>query len=134
MLNTQELKAALKQHMKEWEGVSDDDIVFVRLSGLTNIIYRVDHSKGLLPPVVFRKFGDASGLLERKKENIIYKELGEAGIGPQLYFASEGFRIEQFLQGIHHPTDLELKSPALKKSIVRKLVELHQTVLPETTG
>jgi len=63
MLSTDDLKSALKQQMKEWETVQDDEIVFVRLSGLTNITYRVSHANGLVAPVVFKKFGNVEGLV-----------------------------------------------------------------------
>lgn len=45
--------------MKEWQPIPDEEILFDRLKGLTNVIYRVRHSQGRLAPLIFRKFGNA---------------------------------------------------------------------------
>jgi hypothetical protein len=58
MLNTEDFKPIIKEHVKEWEPISNSDIQFVRLSGLTNVIYQVKNGQGTVPPIIFRKFGN----------------------------------------------------------------------------
>ena len=59
MWGAEDLKSVLKEHMKEWQPIPDEEILFDRLKGLTNVIYRVRHSQGRLAPLIFRKFGNA---------------------------------------------------------------------------
>jgi hypothetical protein len=45
MANIQELKTMVQHHMYEWSEIPSDDIEFIRLSGFTNITYKVIHRK-----------------------------------------------------------------------------------------
>lgn len=54
-----------------------DQIDLKKLTGLTNETFKVSHKTEDLPWYVLRIFGKAEGMVCHKKENYIFKELGE---------------------------------------------------------
>lgn len=81
--NIDELKGIVGQHIPCWAEADVGEIGFARLSGLTNMTYKVTHPS--LRPLIFKWFARAEGLLERSRENLIFAELSEEGIGPKCY-------------------------------------------------
>lgn len=116
--------------MKGWSDVPADEIQFDRLSGFTNVTYRVSHGKKERKSLVFKRFSNVEGLIERDKENLIFKQLSDRGIGPKCYFYNDKCRIEEFLEQGRHPTIPHLKSLDLKKSIVSRLASYHEIQIP----
>ena len=56
--------------------------------------------------IIFRKFGDAEGFVDKKKENLVFKVFGDNEIGAKLYEKDEDenlvWRIEEFLENAVH--------------------------------
>lgn len=80
--------------------------------------------------MVFKRFSNVEGLIERSKENLIFKQLSDRGIGPKCHFFNDMCRIEEFLDQGRHPTINQLKSLELKKKIVSRLTAYHQIQIP----
>lgn len=56
------IKAALPQ----WKNIETGLVKFQRLSGFTNVTYRVVDLEGKRAPLIFKKFSVVEGLLERQ--------------------------------------------------------------------
>ena len=121
--------ACIKKTLPGWENAQDHLIKFQRLSGFTNITYRVTDLEGNRNPLVFKKFATVEGLLERQYENRILMQGSLKGIGPRCYFADEKYRIEESLEGAVHPSPQQLQGEDLMRNILKKVSEFHSLEL-----
>ena len=91
----------ITKNVPGWTNVtSPDDIVFNRLSGLSNACYKVSTKDGISadPPVLlFRKFEQE--LTDRRIEQAIFQTKSDDGTGPKLFFTDGTYRIEGFFHG-----------------------------------
>lgn len=130
--NIDELKGIVGQHIPCWAEADVGEIGFARLSGLTNMTYKVTHPS--LRPLIFKWFARAEGLLERSRENLIFAELSEEGIGPKCYYYDDVCRIEEFVEG-RHPTNGQLLQDAdLRKGVLAKMACTTVSRFPPSLG
>lgn len=100
----------LKKVMPNWADIQNHNIKFERLSGFTNVTYRIVDLEGKRSSVILKRFATVEGLLERQYENRILIQGSQKGIGPRCYFADDYYRIEEDIRGASHPTNAELQN------------------------
>lgn len=83
--------ARLKAHVKGWAMISSaDQLVFKRLSGLSNACYRVSPKDAdiasLVEPsaLLYRK--KVSEVVDKKQEAIVFEVMSAQGMGPQCFY------------------------------------------------
>ena len=60
---------------------------------------------------------------------LIYYECGQRGLGPRIYGALDGGRLEEFIPS-HTLTTNEVQEPEVQRQLMRKLVRFHHLQVP----
>ena len=101
----QSLFSNIQTEIPSWQLLSFSDVSFSRLTGFTNITYKV---KILAPEtkiepniLVYREFCPHENFFSRKEEALIFSCLGKEGIGPNSYGGNDVYRLEEFIFGKH---------------------------------
>jgi len=94
-----EYKQILVDNLEEWKNTTDLRLIELKkCTGLTNATYRaINTSPAVTGPhktVVIRIFGTVEGLVDKKKEHLIFCELGNKGQGPKCLAYGGSWRIE----------------------------------------
>lgn len=95
----EEMGSLVSEYVPSWKGFS---FKTETTTGWTNeVLIATSNEASVVPQkLILRKFGGtAFGFLDRVKENEIQDGLSKLRIGPQIYFHSEIYRIEEFLEG-----------------------------------
>ena len=121
--------AHLKASLPEWNSLDNNRIQLQRLSGLTNITFRVTDTKGQLKSLIFKKYCKVEGIIAREHENRISMQGSNRGIGPKCYYANNEFRIEEDLSGAIHPSNNDLQDLKLIKRVMGKMATFHKIEL-----
>ena len=91
----------LKEKHKE-ENISDFEIKMNEIDGMTNknyhIIYYNKKSPKIIYEILYRKYGDILDLSEHDKEINIINYLSNKKEGPNIFFTSKKYRIEEFVK------------------------------------
>ena len=120
----------LKQYLKSWEGLRDDQIEFERLAGLSNVIWKVTAlAENIVPKsVVYRKFATGSEFVDRSLENYIFNELSKANLGPLCFGYSSEFRIEEYYD-CNEVADEDIRNQDIRRKLAKNLAALHSIKL-----
>ena len=115
------------EHVPEWARAvtSIDQIAIRRLSGLSNACYRVAlrheivlDDRDVPRDLLYRKFMCA--VVDRETEATVFRCMSDSGLGPNLIYQCDAYRIETFVQG--RPLSIwEMRSPVIMQSVVNAL-------------
>ena len=105
----------IKKHLPTWQYIQSSDISFTRLTGFTNITYKVkvlDENSKIIPNIlVYREFCKNESFFSRKEESYIFSSLGDQDLGPKSYGGDENYRLEEFIFGKHPDVTLMCSRP-----------------------
>lgn len=109
--------------MVGWEHTSSiSSIELKKLTGLTNATYLATNNEVEGPnKVVIRIFGSVEGLVDKKKEHLIFNELGKMGQGPRCLAYGGSWRIEEFIDSGSHPTLANMRERTYRRLIAKYL-------------
>ena len=122
----------IKQHFPAWAAAvqSAQQVQIRKLSGMSNACYKVELAKDIpltdkaVPrTLLYRKF--ECKIVDRQVEATIFQRMSDAGLGPQMYFQNEHYRIEGFFEG-RPLTIWELRNPFFTQKFVETLFQLHE--------
>ncbi|EGR30851.1 hypothetical protein IMG5_122520 [Ichthyophthirius multifiliis] len=99
-------KEILLRNTPGWQNTPDISFIQLKkLTGLTNFTYQATNTHESVPfemkDVLYRVFGVAEGLIDRKKEYTIFKKLGDLGQSPKCFASGQIWRIEEFMRSNH---------------------------------
>ena len=123
--------ATIREHLDSWKDLSENDIEFEKLAGLSNAVWKATASKDVKPKtVIYRAFGKGGDLVDRDRENYIFDELSKLKLGPRCYGYTSDYRIEEFFKGDSAPDCLP-RMPDIRRRLARRVALLHSTKLPK---
>eukprot|EP00831_Metopus_contortus_P020411 TRINITY_DN18983_c0_g1_i2.p1 TRINITY_DN18983_c0_g1~~TRINITY_DN18983_c0_g1_i2.p1 ORF type:complete len:375 (+),score=40.81 TRINITY_DN18983_c0_g1_i2:22-1146(+) len=108
--------------VSKWKESGPEDIEYHRMLGMTNVVLCVKLREGVSPAVEPRKVllrifpEQASGVVNKKKEQAVFEYLSRTEIGVKMYFQCDCFRVEEFLEA-EHVTTFELNNKVLMRNI-----------------
>lgn len=126
----QSLFANIQTEISSWRSLSFSDVSFSRLTGFTNITYRVkildpDTKTEVEPKImVYREFCPHENFFSRKEEGLIFACLGKEGIGPRSYGGNDVYRLEEFIIG-KHPDPEVMNSRLFALSLCKYAANFH---------
>jgi len=123
--------AFIKANLPQWKDLTLDDLSFERLSGISNVVFKVSTFQSDIQPnpVILRKFGK-NGIVDRGKEKYIFEELGKQDMGPKSYGGNEDYRLEEFFPArVIKPT--EIKEKKMRRRLARAMGLLHRIEFPK---
>ena len=119
----------MKTHIQAWTPLSFEQVEADRLAGLSNLIWKVsikDSTSSIIPKeVVFRRFGNNNGSMDRDTENRVFSELARLDVGPNCYGYNNKYRIEQFFNAREIKADT-IYNTKTHRYIARSLATMHQ--------
>jgi hypothetical protein len=123
----QDLINDVKSVLPGWAAATESNTSISRLTGMTNISFKISCSEPSVdPPVlVYRQFGSLEGFLDKETENYIFEFIGQAGLGPRFYHKNEVFRLEEFVVG-EHPSPSEFGSAFFRRLMMKYLADFHR--------
>jgi len=107
----------IRDNLREWKTLADNQFEFELLRGLTNEVYKViPKAEYPVSPslVIFRKFNENSKLVDRPQERKLFRQLGDSELGPKCLADNEKYRVEEY---IHSKT---LYGPDYNKKEIRR--------------
>jgi len=128
----QMLLSNIQTYIPSWKSVSFGDVTFSRLTGFTNITYKVkvvDPETKIEPKIlVYREFCAHENFFSRKEEAYIFSDLGKQGLGPKTYGGDNLFRLEEFITGRHPDVEM-MNSRLFNLCLVKFAVGFHKVDL-----
>ena len=120
----------VKNCLKSWNNLLTSNLKLTRLTGLTNIVYKLSHDKEDVFPksIIYRIFGDCE-FISRVEENTIFEFLSKENLGPKLYGSSKGCRLEEYIEK-KHPSFEDVCTRRFKISLAKYLT-VFTSVRPE---
>mmetsp|Transcript_6399 Transcript_6399/g.27194 ORF Transcript_6399/g.27194 Transcript_6399/m.27194 type:complete len:258 (+) Transcript_6399:212-985(+) len=125
-----------RKNVEGWRGIPKESFILETISGgMTNHLYRCSTTYPGVPQssVLLRIFGQGTSVC-RTKDNVIFKAMSEAGLGPKLHATFEHGRIEEFLNDSRPLTNDEMKMPFYAKQIAKDLAMVHELQIPIPRG
>lgn len=127
------LLSNIQKYLPSWEPISLADVTFSRLTGFTNITYKVkitNNPCNIQPDIlVYREFCPHEGFFSRKDEIYIFSSLGSQGLGPKSYGCDDKtFRLEEFIVGRHPNPDI-MSSREFTLAMAKYIAYFHQEEL-----
>jgi len=112
--------------VKSWQGLTEDQIQFDRLPGLSNLIWKVTALNAEIEPkaLIYRKFGETTGVLNRDRENFIFSSLAKLGLGPINYSESTKYRIEEFHEN-EPVVRADIREARFRRTLAADLSKFH---------
>jgi len=98
---------------------------------LSNLIWKVTALVDEVEPkaLIYRKFGEVTGVFDRDRENHIFSELSKSKLGPLSYASSSEFRIEEFCE--NEPVNKsDIREEAGRRRLAMELAKFHSTEIP----
>ena len=99
----QMLFSNIQTYLPSWKSMLFGDVTFSRLTGFTNITYKVkivDPETKIEPKIlVYREFCAHQNFFSKNDEAYIFSYLGKQDIGPKTYGGDNIFRLEEFIEG-----------------------------------
>uniref|UniRef100_A0A7S0G0N8 Choline kinase N-terminal domain-containing protein n=1 Tax=Rhodosorus marinus TaxID=101924 RepID=A0A7S0G0N8_9RHOD len=121
-----------RKNVEGWRGIPKETFILETISGgMTNHLYRCSTTHPGVPQssVLLRIFGQGTSVC-RTKDNLIFKAMSEAGLGPELHATFEQGRIEEFLDDSRPLTNEEMQMPTYAKQIAKSLAMVHELQIP----
>ena len=113
--------------------VSESDVKPTHLTALSNMTFKVDYLPDgvTYEPILAKKFGHGllEKLIDRSVDNKVSSLFGEKGIGPQVLYYDDSFRIEKFLvsEGF---TSQDMNDPIQRRKLMYYIQKLHRVSCP----
>jgi len=116
----------IQENVESWKGLAKTQVQFERLAGLSNLIWKVTALVDQVEPkaVIYRKFGEVTGVFDRARENHIFRELSKSNLGPVSYGFSSEFRIEEFCENESVGRN-DVREVSLRRSLAKELSRFH---------
>lgn len=95
-------------------------------SGNSNHVFHLTHASIPDGNVLLRVYGNCSGAIDRNREILAMRSMGNTGLSPQILSIFKWGRIEQYISGaITCSTELLTNSPTLLKDVYGLVKEMH---------
>jgi thiamine kinase-like enzyme len=123
--------AFIKATLPQWKDLLLNDVSFERLSGITNVVFKVTTYQAGIEPntMILRKYGK-NGIIDRNKEGYVFELLGGQGLGPKSYGGNEDYRLEEYVPSrVIKPT--EIKEKKMRRRLARAMGLLHKIDFPK---
>lgn len=92
-----DLKASVKEVIRDWNYPEDEISVRSLKGGITNSLYTLTPNKDEEKTVIVRIYGEGTSVfVDRAAENIVFSTLSKRGIGPKFYGTFRNGRVEGF--------------------------------------
>eukprot|EP00281_Chroomonas_sp_CCMP1168_P018627 CAMPEP_0206221296 /NCGR_PEP_ID=MMETSP0047_2-20121206/5334_1 /ASSEMBLY_ACC=CAM_ASM_000192 /TAXON_ID=195065 /ORGANISM="Chroomonas mesostigmatica_cf, Strain CCMP1168" /LENGTH=362 /DNA_ID=CAMNT_0053644011 /DNA_START=33 /DNA_END=1121 /DNA_ORIENTATION=+ len=124
--SARQIVAALIPHAR----ADDSDTLAVTpvTGGITNALYKCTFAVGKgderRAPVLVRVFG-GEGMIDRKRDNLLFISLSKAGLGPKCLGLFDNGRVEEFLEGCTTMTCDDLGKKDIAAGIAVQLARVH---------
>ena len=126
----------LKLWIAAWAPVTLEELQFDRLTGITNVTYKISYTgtDASVQPreLIGRAFGKSVEdiFIVRDYELKIYQMCAKNNLGPQIYGYADSFRAEEYIHSDVLQHD-QMREPAFYRPIAVKLAQFHKQSLPE---
>lgn len=123
------LLSNIQTFLTSWKELTLADIFFSRLTGFTNITYKVRITKAcdIEPKIlVYREFCAHEGFFSRSDEMYVFDTLGAQGLGPKnLGGDGKTFRLEEFIYG-RHPDPKTMQDNKFTMAMAKYIENFHR--------
>lgn len=123
----------IQLHMPTWSSLKPEDIKATKLSGLSNIAYRVkiesEEHKDISPQLLlFRVF--KCEIVDFRIENSIFEAMSLEKTGPHCYFQCKEYRVEEFF--ISRPISIfEMRVDHFLKGYATKICDFNHNKIAQ---
>ena len=121
----------IKECLPEWSALTHHEITFERLSGITNVVYKVIALKNDITPnpIILRQFGD-NGIIDRTQESYVFELLSNLGKGPKCFGSRSNIRLEEYFDSrVINPSEINKKE--FRRKLARCIAGLHRIDFPK---
>jgi len=122
----------INESLSEWKDVKLEEVEFHLLPSMTNTVYKVVcRNSDIRPnPIIFRKFFQGHGIIDRPKERKLFLEVARVGYGPKCYFENEKYRIEQWIESNPMKGHEYNENPENRRRLARAVAKFHRIQVP----
>ncbi len=130
--NTKAYLDLIRNALPEWSTISDEEVEFHLLPSMTNTVYKVVcKNSNIKPnPIIFRKFFEGVGIVDRPKERRLFIDIANSGYGPKCYFDHEKYRMEEWIESVPMKGDEYNKTPENRRRLARAIAKFHKIDVP----
>ena len=115
----------VKKTLLSWRDIPDSEISFRRLTGISNVVYKVTADAEVSPKnIILRKFGHTEDVVDKKKESLIFEMMSETGRGPKCYGQSAKYRLEEYFDAKPIETT-QINEPYWRRRLAVALAKFH---------
>ena len=122
----EEILAFCKECMASWKHLDNTTVSVRQLTGNSNRVLLVETSEPISPSkLIFRYFGPDE-VTDKRRERIIFRKLGNVGLGPASYGETARMRVEEYLEGFAPLTNTQIVDPNIMRLVTSRLRQFHK--------